>query len=175
MPTVLVTGADEADWRDERAYDYTAALTPREWAWEFLRRNPAFQRDLVAARQQAESWSHQPLLDVVASAGDLSRWGVLFSQSLMRTIRSYSGHRSGSSMCCRSLRNSCLQRRRLRRSSSRHCHVVRRSCWRATRASMFFFAMRSTCSSSPSLAPISCTLFASAPRRSGPRRFRSIA
>ncbi len=82
MPTVLVTGADQADWRDERSYDYTTGLTPREWAWEFLRRNPAFQRDLIAARQQANSWSHQPLLDVVASAGDLSRWGVLFRRVL---------------------------------------------------------------------------------------------
>ncbi len=82
MPTVLVTGADEADWRDERSYDYTAGLTPREWAWEFLRRNPAFQRDLIAARQQAHTLSNQPFLDVVALAGDLSRWGVLFRRVL---------------------------------------------------------------------------------------------
>lgn len=82
MPTVLVTGADEPDWRDERSYDYTSGLTPREWAWEFLRRNPAFQRDLVAARQQANTLSYRPILDVVASAGDLSRWGVLFRRVL---------------------------------------------------------------------------------------------
>ncbi|WP_245491411.1 MULTISPECIES: DUF6499 domain-containing protein [unclassified Mesorhizobium] len=82
MPAVLVTGAVEADWRDERSYDYTTGMTPREWAWEFLRRNPAFQRDVTAASQQANSWSYQPLLDVVASAGDLSRWGVLFRRVL---------------------------------------------------------------------------------------------
>lgn len=74
----LLTGADRADWRDERSYDYTAGLTLREWAWEFLRRNPAFQRDLTAARQHCKTWSLQPFLDMVASAGDLSRWGVLF-------------------------------------------------------------------------------------------------
>lgn len=74
----LLTGADQADWRDERSYDYTAGLTLREWAWEFLRRNPAFQRDLTAARQHCKTWSLQSFLDMVASAGDLSRWGVLF-------------------------------------------------------------------------------------------------
>lgn len=82
MPTVLVTGADEADWRDERSYNYTAGLTPREWAWAFLRRNPAFQLDVTTASQQAKTWSHQPYLDVVVSAGDLSRWGVLFRRIL---------------------------------------------------------------------------------------------
>ena len=82
MPTVLVTGADEPDWRDERSYDYTSGLTPREWAWEFLRRNPAFRRDVTAASQQANALSYRPFLDVVASAGDLSRWGVLFRRLL---------------------------------------------------------------------------------------------
>ncbi|SJM31863.1 conserved hypothetical protein [Mesorhizobium delmotii] len=82
VPTILVTGVDEADWRDERSYDYTTGLTPREWAWEFLRRNPAFQRDLTAASQQADTLSYRPFLDVVASAGDLSRWGVLFRRVL---------------------------------------------------------------------------------------------
>lgn len=82
MPAVLLTGADEADWRDERSYDYTAGLTPREWAWEFLRRNPAFQRDVSAASQQANTLSYRPFFDVVASAGELSRWGVLFRRVL---------------------------------------------------------------------------------------------
>lgn len=82
MPAVLVTGAYEADWRDERSYDYTTGLTPREWAWEFLRRNPAFRRDVTTASQQANTWSHRPFLDVVASGGDLSRWGVLFRRVL---------------------------------------------------------------------------------------------
>ncbi|WP_141245775.1 DUF6499 domain-containing protein [Mesorhizobium sp. WSM3862] len=78
MRTVLVTGADEADWRHERSYDYTTGLTPREWAWEFLRRNPAFQHDVTAASQQASILAYRTFRDVVASAGDLSRWGVLF-------------------------------------------------------------------------------------------------
>ncbi|WP_436175734.1 transcriptional regulator domain-containing protein [Mesorhizobium sp. LjNodule214] len=82
MPTVFVSGAGEAVWRDERSYDYTTGLTPREWAWEFLRRNPAFQRDVIAARRQANTLSHRPFLDVVTSPGDLSHWGVLFRRVL---------------------------------------------------------------------------------------------
>lgn len=31
------------DWRDPANYAYTAHLTARGWAWEFLRRNPAFR------------------------------------------------------------------------------------------------------------------------------------
>ncbi|WP_425350385.1 transcriptional regulator domain-containing protein [Mesorhizobium temperatum] len=88
MPTVLVTGADQAEWQDESSYDYTARLTLRGWAWEFLRRNPAFQRDLLAARQQANALSRESFLDVIAWAGDLSRWGVLFR----RVLRAQCGH-----------------------------------------------------------------------------------
>lgn len=80
MRTVLVTGP--ADWCDERSYDYTSGLTPREWAWEFLRRNPAFRREVTAASQQTKTLSYHPFLEVVASAGDLSRWGVLFRRGL---------------------------------------------------------------------------------------------
>ena len=36
------------DWRDSSAYDYTRALLAAEWAWEFLRRNPAYQADYAA-------------------------------------------------------------------------------------------------------------------------------
>lgn len=45
-----------ADWRDERQYPKREArLSPRDWAWEFLRRNPGYQcawqayRDIVAS------------------------------------------------------------------------------------------------------------------------------
>jgi hypothetical protein len=37
-----------ADWRDPRSYDYTRELTRDGWAWEFLRRNPAYRM----------SWDH---------------------------------------------------------------------------------------------------------------------
>lgn len=79
---VLLTDADQADWWEERSYDYTSGLTPRGWAWEFLRRNPAFQRAVIAAPQQANPLPHQPSLDMVTPTGDLSRWGVLFRRVL---------------------------------------------------------------------------------------------
>ncbi|WP_353806515.1 DUF6499 domain-containing protein [Mesorhizobium sp.] len=77
MPISVAPDADQ-DWQDHCSYDCTAQLTSNGWAWEFLRRNPAFRRDLVAALQQASALSRGALIDVIASAGDLSRWGVLF-------------------------------------------------------------------------------------------------
>ncbi|WP_192357215.1 transcriptional regulator domain-containing protein [Mesorhizobium mediterraneum] len=77
MPISVAPDADQ-DWQDHSSYDCTAHLTLRGWAWEFLRRNPAFQSDLLAALQRAHTLSRGALIDVIASAGDLSRWGVLF-------------------------------------------------------------------------------------------------
>ena len=31
------------DWRDAATYAWTEGLTPSQWAWEFLRRNPAYR------------------------------------------------------------------------------------------------------------------------------------
>ncbi|MDX8529092.1 DUF6499 domain-containing protein [Mesorhizobium sp. MSK_1335] len=70
--------ADRPDWRDERSYDYTLELTRRGWAWEFLRRNPAFRHDLSHALERARSVDQRPSLDVIFSSADLSRWGLLF-------------------------------------------------------------------------------------------------
>lgn len=78
VPTSFATETDPPHWWDERSYDYTAQLTLRGWAWELLRRNPAFQRDLLAALRQANNLSRGASVAVIASAGDLSRWGVLF-------------------------------------------------------------------------------------------------
>ncbi|MER8402224.1 DUF6499 domain-containing protein [Mesorhizobium sp. M1348] len=77
MPISVAPDADQ-DWQDHCSYDCTAHLTSGGWAWEFLRRNPAFQRDLLAALQQGNTLSRGALVDVIASAGDLSGWGVLF-------------------------------------------------------------------------------------------------
>ena len=50
-------------------------LTRREWAWEFLRRNPAFQRDWEnAADYLAEPKNSLPR----GMAGTLEKWGILF-------------------------------------------------------------------------------------------------
>ncbi|MER8522888.1 DUF6499 domain-containing protein [Mesorhizobium sp. M1076] len=78
MSTSLATDADLPDWWIDRSYAYAAQLTLRGWAWEFLRRNPVFQLDVLAARRQANSLPHGTTVEVIASAGNLSRWGVSF-------------------------------------------------------------------------------------------------
>ncbi|WP_421950824.1 transcriptional regulator domain-containing protein [Pelagibacterium sp.] len=74
----LGNGTAWPDWWDDRSYDYTACLTRLGWAWEFLRRNPAFQHDLRRALEQVNQADTRESLDVVVSPVDLSRWGVLF-------------------------------------------------------------------------------------------------
>ncbi|WP_352894088.1 DUF6499 domain-containing protein [Mesorhizobium sp. M0848] len=67
------------DRQDDRAYGYVEQLTSRGWAWEFLRRNPDFQKDLANALRGAERTNpvrghYQPASNTV----DLSRWRLLF-------------------------------------------------------------------------------------------------
>ncbi|MBZ9738352.1 transcriptional regulator domain-containing protein [Mesorhizobium sp. CO1-1-4] len=43
--------SEDESWRSETAYDYVDDLTPGDLAWEFLRRNPDYQKayqDLVS-------------------------------------------------------------------------------------------------------------------------------
>ncbi|EHK54580.1 transcriptional regulator domain-containing protein [Allomesorhizobium alhagi] len=72
------SAADWPDWWDKNSYDYTAHLTRRGWAWEFLRRNPAFRHDLAIALERAEWLERRTSLDIIASRVTLARWGVLF-------------------------------------------------------------------------------------------------
>lgn len=68
------------DWQDVGAYDYCMRLTSRGWAWEFLRRNPAFQDDLEIVLRSV-TVSQVQSADVVrlpTDGGDLTRWGLLF-------------------------------------------------------------------------------------------------
>ena len=66
------------DWQASWSYRYTTALTKRQWAWEFLRRNSEFWRELSAARRGAEISFSKGGLRIVRSTTDLSLWGVLF-------------------------------------------------------------------------------------------------
>ncbi|WP_432284854.1 DUF6499 domain-containing protein [Aminobacter sp. BA135] len=70
--------ADWPDWQDEKSYRYTRHLTRRGWAWEFLRRNPAFQRDCRLSLEQAEFAERWFEVEVVRSSLDLTQWGLLF-------------------------------------------------------------------------------------------------
>ncbi|MEW6122409.1 transcriptional regulator domain-containing protein [Sphingomonas daechungensis] len=49
--------SEDESWRSEAAYDYIEKLSPSDLAWEFLRRNPDYQkayRDLVSAGRLTE-------------------------------------------------------------------------------------------------------------------------
>ncbi|WP_430678199.1 transcriptional regulator domain-containing protein [Mesorhizobium album] len=68
-----------AGLRDKKPCGYTAHLTRRGWAWEFLRRNPAFRHDLANALEggcRAET-SDIARHHCLARRRD-SHWGVLF-------------------------------------------------------------------------------------------------
>lgn len=58
--------SEDESWRSETAYDYIDKLNPGDIAWEFLRRNPDYQRayqDLVSSGrispQMAEEFATQ--------------------------------------------------------------------------------------------------------------------
>lgn len=70
MPSTSGEG-DEPDWRQPETYAYTATLTRAGWAWEFLRRNPAFQADLARHAPAASTKE-------VSERSELKRWGICF-------------------------------------------------------------------------------------------------
>lgn len=71
----------------------------------FLRRNPAFQRDFRAVRQQGQCSVSRTLSGRDRIGGRPIALGCSFSPSLVGAVRSCSGVRPGASMCCRSSRN----------------------------------------------------------------------
>ena len=71
------------EWRSEAAYAYLSDLKPAELAWEFLRRNPNYERDYQTA---ADASADQAEL----SESLIAQWGLRFrGQS-----RSSSGQRA---------------------------------------------------------------------------------
>ena len=73
---------DWPDWQDEKTYGYALHLTRRGWAWEFLRRNPEFQRALTCLLEQAEYVERRSDVDVIRSPHDLTQWGLMFRKLL---------------------------------------------------------------------------------------------
>src|SRR6266404_7285578 len=72
------------EWRSEAAYAYLNDLTPAELAWEFLRRNPEYQRDY---RTAADATADQAEL----SESLIAQWGLRFRDP----SGSSSGQRAG--------------------------------------------------------------------------------
>ena len=63
-----------ADWRSPAAYEHLRSLNAPGFAWEFLRRNRAFQRDHRKLEQAAERGT----LSTDELDGFARRWGVRF-------------------------------------------------------------------------------------------------
>jgi hypothetical protein len=59
------------DWRSAAAYAYLDGLNPAELAWEFLRRNPDYQRDYRTAARDAAGKAEFPESLIL-------RWGLPF-------------------------------------------------------------------------------------------------
>lgn len=71
----------ERPWRRSEAYAYTDTVPRRAWAWEFLRRDPDFQRAWAAAQPIVSTEARTPRLDVltaVSALDSLTPWGVIF-------------------------------------------------------------------------------------------------
>jgi Family of unknown function (DUF6499) len=72
-----------ADWRLPADYEHLRSLDAPGFAWEFLSRNPEFERDRTRLEQAARE---SPL-----SAGELrrfaQRWGVRFRNARLRCWR----------------------------------------------------------------------------------------
>jgi Family of unknown function (DUF6499) len=61
----------DSDWRSAAAYAYLNDLSPTELAWEFLRRNPDYQRDYRTIVREAprDGEFPEPLIQ---------QWGLAF-------------------------------------------------------------------------------------------------
>lgn len=81
-----MTNTDETfalpDWTDERAYDYTIRMARREWAWEFLRRNPEFRIAWRAAQLEYGLVGYDVGTTIILSQHQhpsLEAWGLLYA------------------------------------------------------------------------------------------------
>lgn len=59
------------------AYDYAAKLGRRDWAWEFLRRNPVFRAEHSAAALRPKNRGRMAVLCAADKADIFGRWGCL--------------------------------------------------------------------------------------------------
>jgi hypothetical protein len=78
MATERVRRLDGLDASD---YAYTAGLSRREWAWEFLRRNPAFREAMSGFSDRVRSRRVAPnitLYRLRSGAPSLADWGLAF-------------------------------------------------------------------------------------------------
>ena len=71
-------------WSLRSSYEYAAELTLRDWAWEFLRRNPEFQMAWWKSRDAFEITFSDSTLTIIharANTSTLKRWGCLYTDA----------------------------------------------------------------------------------------------
>ncbi|WP_420492389.1 transcriptional regulator domain-containing protein [Allomesorhizobium alhagi] len=68
------------DWRHRQAYDYAGRLPRTAWAWEFLRRNPQFQRDHAKMAPPARIVRRcaERIIELKTRASPLTQCSLLF-------------------------------------------------------------------------------------------------
>lgn len=75
--------AGSPDWQSTSRYDYTDALSRRGWAWEFLRRNDAYQQTWAEASPMVAVEARSRHLTILTAAKDppgMRRWGLIFQR-----------------------------------------------------------------------------------------------
>ena len=71
-----------SDWKDNHGYDYTARLSRREWAWEFLRRNACFCEARRTCQLEYGILGYDAATTMLVSQFEtppLTAWGLLYS------------------------------------------------------------------------------------------------
>lgn len=72
------------DWSLRSSYEYAVALTPRDWAWEFLRRNPEFQMAWWQSRDTFEITFSNSTLTIIHARTDAlaaENWGCFYTDA----------------------------------------------------------------------------------------------
>jgi|SRR6185437_11310367 len=81
------------DWTDGEGYAYSVRFSLREWAWEFMRRNPDFIADWKQAQSQYAFYGQDGATTIVLAMTDdliLRKWGCLYASSPEEDSRSAS-------------------------------------------------------------------------------------
>src|SRR5690348_12980353 len=82
--TLLREGRAMPDWTEDNDYLWTDALSRREWAWEFLRRNSEFRADWNAAQVEYGVSGYDGGTTTMMSLQrepSLLKWGCLYTAS----------------------------------------------------------------------------------------------
>jgi hypothetical protein len=113
-------------WRSEDAYAYLNDLEPAELAWEFLRRNPEYQRDYRTAADSTADQADQAELPESL----IARWGLRFRRPSGSSGGQRAGHLAGTSQSRRRSSRAGARAVQKRRSGGRAPADIRPPCRR---------------------------------------------